>query len=198
MIGRNQITGLVLAGGRGLRMAGADKGLQIWRGETLAAHALSRLAPQVDRLLVSANRNLEAYAAFGSPVLIDDFAGFAGPLAGMLSGLERAETDFLAVVACDVPNFPPDLVARLAAAFAGRACDIAVAATPFGHAERLEPTFLVARRSVAGSLRAFLERGERQAERWIRTTSHTIVAFPDTAAFVNANTLDDLQALEAK
>src|SRR5580658_1275779 len=104
------ITGLVLAGGRGSRMGGIDKGLQAHHGVPLAQHALRRLAPQVATTMLSANRNLETYAAMGVPVWSDETADFSGPLAGMLAGLNHCGTEYLATVPCDAPDFPLDLV----------------------------------------------------------------------------------------
>jgi molybdopterin-guanine dinucleotide biosynthesis protein A len=116
------ITGLILAGGRGSRMGGVDKGLQNFNGVPLALHTLMRLSPQVGEVMVNANRNLAAYEAFGVPVWPDStgLGEFAGPLAGFLTGLERCETPYLLTVPCDTPLFPDDLVARLAQALCGR------------------------------------------------------------------------------
>ena len=117
-IAREDITGLVLAGGRGSRMGGVDKGLQDHRGIPLALHALRRLQPQVGTAMLSANRNLPDYEAMGVPVWSDSIEGYAGPLAGLLTGLEHARTDWLVTVPCDTPDFPSDLVDRLAEAAA--------------------------------------------------------------------------------
>jgi len=119
-----QITGLVLAGGRGSRMGGVDKGLQHYKGRPLVQHVLDRLGPQVGGLMINANRHLDAYAAFGVPVWPDTLADYPGPLAG----LAHCPTPDLASVPCDSPLFPTDLVARLAAALAADAAQIAVAA----------------------------------------------------------------------
>ena len=110
MIARTDITGLVLAGGRGSRMGGADKGLQSYRGMPLAMHAMLRLAPQVGRVMINANRNLAAYESFGAPVFTDASGDFAGPLAGFVAGLEQCDTPYLVTVPCDSPLFPDDLV----------------------------------------------------------------------------------------
>ena len=126
MIDTRDITGLILAGGRGSRMGGADKGLQNWRGMPLATHALLRLAPQVGEVMVNANRNLGAYESMGVPVWPDTLADYAGPLAGFLTGLERCETPYLVSVPCDSPLFPLDLVERLAAALEAEDADIAI------------------------------------------------------------------------
>src|SRR6187401_2474730 len=130
MIAKEDITGVVLAGGRGSRMGGADKGLQNFRGIPLALHTLLRLGPQVGEAMVNANRNLAAYESFGVPVWPDGLADYAGPLAGFLTGLERCETPWLLTVPCDTPLFPNDLVARLAEAFVQEGVDFAVAAAP--------------------------------------------------------------------
>ncbi len=111
----NDISGLILAGGRGTRMGGVDKGLQLHLGVPLAQHALERLRPQVAALMLNANRNLPAYQAMGVPVWPDEMADFPGPLAGMLAGLMHGRTPYLVTVPCDSPNFPDDLVARLVA-----------------------------------------------------------------------------------
>ena len=116
MIAPEDITGLVLAGGRGSRMGGVDKGLQNHHGVPLALHALLRLAPQVGLTMINANRNLAAYESMGVPVWPDALADFAGPLAGFLAGLEHCDTPYLVTVPCDSPRFPEDLVARLASA----------------------------------------------------------------------------------
>ncbi|PTT75762.1 molybdenum cofactor guanylyltransferase MobA, partial [Pelomonas sp. HMWF004] len=112
------IHGLVLAGGRGARMGGLDKGLQLLAGQPLVAHVLARLAPQAAPLLISANRHLDTYAAFGHPVLPDPPGlNFAGPLAGMLAGLNTLPADaWLLTAPCDCPHLPADLAARLLAA----------------------------------------------------------------------------------
>ncbi|RYY64494.1 MAG: molybdenum cofactor guanylyltransferase, partial [Comamonadaceae bacterium] len=95
MISKDDITGVILAGGRGSRMGGADKGLQNFRGVPLALHTMLRLAPQVGEVMVNANRNLAAYESFGVPVWPDALSDYPGPLAGFLTGLEQCETEYL-------------------------------------------------------------------------------------------------------
>ena len=113
MIDPDDITGLILAGGRGSRMGGVDKGLQAHLGMPLAMHALLRLAPQVGQVMINANRNLSAYESMGAPVWPDALPDYPGPLAGFLAGLEHCATPLLATAPCDSPLFPTDLVARL-------------------------------------------------------------------------------------
>jgi molybdopterin-guanine dinucleotide biosynthesis protein A len=100
----SDITGLILAGGRGSRMGGVDKGLQSHRGTTLVQHTLERLRPQVGSVMINANRNLDVYATLGAPVRPDALADFPGPLAGMLAGLEHCDTAWLATVPCAAPG----------------------------------------------------------------------------------------------
>src|SRR5688572_7612361 len=132
-IDKQDITGLVLAGGRGSRMGGVDKGLQNHLGMPLALHALLRLSPQVGEAMINANRNLSAYESMGVPVWPDALpagvAEYPGPLAGLLAGLEHCTTPYLVSVPCDTPNFPLDLVPQLAAALTQEDADIAMAAT---------------------------------------------------------------------
>jgi molybdopterin-guanine dinucleotide biosynthesis protein A len=195
-IAREDITGLVLAGGRGSRMGGVDKGLQDHRGTPLALHALRRLQPQVGTAMLSANRNLPDYEAMGVPVWSDSIEGYAGPLAGLLTGLEHARTDWLVTVPCDTPDFPPDLVDRLAEAAAAQGAEIAMAATREDGELRAQPVFCLLRTGLAPSLLAFLQAGERKFGKWTAQHRMVQVAFDDAAAFFNANTSDELRQLQ--
>ena len=199
------ITGLVLAGGRGSRMGGVDKGLQNFHGTPLALNALMRLQMQegglVGDLMVNANRNLSAYEAFGAPVWPDTLDDFAGPLAGFLTGLERCETPWLLTVPCDSPRFPLDLALRLANAFEASDTDIAmVAAREDDGKWRAQPVFCLMKVDLLESLAEFTRGGGRKIDRW--TAQHRTVVVPfdrpsdDPLAFANANTLDELHALE--
>lgn len=191
------ITGLVLAGGRGSRMGGVDKGLQNHHGIPLALHALLRLQPQVGHTMINANRNLAAYESMGVPVWPDPLADFPGPLAGLLAGLEHCETPYLVTVPCDTPNFPPDLVARLAQALADNDADIAMAATREDGVVQRQPVFCLLRADLLDSLVAFLHGGLRKVDRWTGQHRCVEVLFDDEAAFFNANTVADLQQLQA-
>src|SRR3954465_14354160 len=128
MISKDDVTGVILAGGRGSRMGGADKGLQNFRGMPMAVFTLLRLGPQVGEVMINANRNLSAYESFGVPVWPDVLPDFAGPLAGFLTALERCNTPWLVTVPCDTPLFPQDLVLRLASAAEEQDAEIAMAA----------------------------------------------------------------------
>jgi molybdenum cofactor guanylyltransferase len=188
-----EITGLVLAGGRGSRMGGIDKGLQPFAGMPLAQHALKRLAPQVGRLMINANRSIEAYRALGVPVWSDEVADFSGPLSGMLAGLTHCETPFLLTVPCDSPFFPDNLAARLSAGLEENAAELATAYTPDGVNLFPQPVFCLMKASLQASLRAFIERGERKTGLWARELRGARVLFQDVDAFANFNTLTELE-----
>lgn len=205
MIHTNEITGLVLAGGRGARMGGLDKGLQNFNGTPLALHTVLRLQMQegglVGELMLNANRNLAAYEAFGAPVWPDTLSDFAGPLAGFMTGLERCETPYLLTTPCDTPLFPFDLAQRLAQAFESDGTEIAMAAALEEDGRlRPQPVFCLMRVDLLESLVAFTQAGGRKIDAW--TAQHKTVVVPfnqpgdDPRAFHNTNTLAELHALE--
>jgi molybdopterin-guanine dinucleotide biosynthesis protein A len=195
-IEREQITGLVLAGGRGSRMGGIDKGLQNHKGMPLALHALLRLQPQVGEAMINANRNLGAYESMGVPVWPDAQADYPGPLAGMLVGLERCETPYLVTVPCDTPNFPLDLVERLARALESEGAEIAMAATRESGAVMTQPVFCLLKAELLESLVKYLHAGQRKIDRWTAQHRVATVVFDDASAFDNANTIEELQRLQ--
>lgn len=192
------VTGIVLAGGLGRRMsddgAGVDKGLQALGGRALVAHVIERLAPQVDAILINANRNAERYAAFGHPVVPDLLGGFAGPLAGLHAGLRAAGTPWVVTVPCDSPFLPADLVARLLEAATRANAPIAVVRTG-GHAQ---PVFALVHRRLSESLERYLAAGDRKIDRWYAPLGVVEVDFEDEAAFRNINTRDELAQCEER
>ncbi|WP_295551200.1 molybdenum cofactor guanylyltransferase MobA [Limnohabitans sp. Rim8] len=199
------ITGLILAGGRGSRMGGIDKGLQNFRGLPLALQTLMRLQVQslpLQEVLINANRNLSAYESLGVPVWPDSIDGFAGPLAGFLTGLERCETPLLLTVPCDTPLFPLDLVERLVQAMDTQDADMAMAAAPEEDgAIRPQPVFCLLKIELLESLVKFTQSGGRKIDAWTSQHRCAIVPFDlpgdSPQAFANANTLAELQQLEA-
>ncbi len=192
------ITGLILAGGRGSRMGGVDKGLQNHQGMSLAMHALLRLSPQVGSVMVNANRNLGAYESMGVPVWPDALPDYPGPLAGLLTGLERCETPYLVTVPCDTPNFPLDLVARLGAALQADDAEIAMAAAQEDGTLRTQPVFCLVKSELLESLMRYMHSGQRKIDRWTAMHRCVVVEFDDSAAFFNANTLAELQQLQSR
>jgi molybdopterin-guanine dinucleotide biosynthesis protein A len=196
MINRNEISGLILAGGRGSRMGGADKGLQLHLGVALAQHALQRLQPQVAALMLNANRNLPAYQAMGVAVWQDEIPDYPGPLAGMLAGLTHCLTPYLVTVPCDSPNFPADLVARLAQGLMETQADLATAYTREAGELRAQPVFCMMKVALRDSLLAFIKSGERKTGLFAAQHQGAKVIFDDAAAFANANTPSELAQLQ--
>lgn len=176
-------------------MGGVDKGLQSLRGRPMIAAVLERLAPQVDEVLINANQNLAAYARFGYRVVADEVGGFAGPLAGLASGMKAASQPLVVTVPCDSPFLPADLVARLRAALEARGADLAVAKT----GTQPHPVFALARRSLLANLETFLAGGGRKIDAWYAPLCAIEVAFDDEAeAFSNINTRDELAAQQSR
>jgi molybdopterin-guanine dinucleotide biosynthesis protein A len=184
-----RVTGIVLAGGRGSRMGGVDKGLQPLRGRPMVAWVLERIAPQVDEIVVNANQNLDAYAGFGHRVVPDSLGGFAGPLAGLHAGLQAASHPLAVTVPCDSPFLPLDLVLRLKEKLSNN--DLAVAKT----GDHPHPVFALVRRSVLPHLERFLASGGRKIDAWYATLAVVEVSFDDQPdAFRNINTLEELRS----
>jgi molybdopterin-guanine dinucleotide biosynthesis protein A len=187
------ITGIVLAGGQGRRMGGVDKGLQLLSGKPMIEQVIARLAPQVDDIVINANQNREAYAAFGHPVVPDAIEGYAGPLAGLHAGLQAAAQPLVVTAPCDSPFLPEDLVARLAAALGEN--DLAVAKT----GAQAHPVFALVRRTLFGHLAAYLAGGGRKIDAWYASLKVVEVAFDDEAdAFSNINTREELREHESR
>ena len=199
------MTGLILAGGRGARMGGIDKGLQNFNGTPLTLHTLMRLQMQtsepLSQIMVVANRNLSAYESFGVQVWPDSTDGFAGPLAGFLTGLERCETDLLLTVPCDSPLFPLNLAQRLLDALESEEAEIAVAAAKEEDGTvRAQPVFCLMRVNLLESLVKFMQSGGRKIDAWSALHKTVLVPFDtadvDPRAFFNANPLEELHRLE--
>ncbi len=188
------ITGLVLAGGQGRRMGSVDKGLVVLQGQPMVRHVIDRFAPQVDEILINANRNIPAYEALGHPVIRDHIDGFAGPLAGLHAGLMHAEHPLVATVPCDSPFLPLDLVARLSRSLEAQHAALAVARTM----DQPHPVFALVRRSLLPHLARFLETGGRKIDAWYASLKTIEVAFDDEAdAFRNINTTAELEQADS-
>jgi molybdopterin-guanine dinucleotide biosynthesis protein A len=191
---RDEITGLVLAGGQARRMGGVDKGLIEVAGRPMIEHVLAVLAPQVGRVLINANRSLDRYADYGHRVVTDSLTGFQGPLAGVVSALEVTETDFLLTAPCDSPLLAPDLAQRLFEALSGAQADLAVA----HDGSRQQPVFLLLRRQLAADLGEFLAAGGRKIDQWFsrhRLAEADLSHRPES--FINVNDPDERERVEA-
>jgi molybdenum cofactor guanylyltransferase len=183
-----EISGIVLAGGKGSRMGGVDKGLQVLRGRPMIEWVLARFTPQVSEIIINANQNVPVYAKYEHRVVPDQIGGFAGPLAGLHAGLNAAKHPLVVTVPCDSPFLPSDLVARLKDQLGSR--DLAVAKT----GDQAHPVFALMKRDVRESLEAFLASGGRKIDAWYAALKVVEVPFDDEAdAFRNINTLDELK-----
>jgi len=194
MANRNsKITALILAGGRATRMGGQDKGLVQLSGKLMVEHVLHRLEPQVDKLLINANRNLDQYAALGLKVIPDTLDDFQGPLAGMLAGLISCDTPLLITAPCDSPMPPLDYVIRMREEMKKQQADIAVATD----GKRQQPVFCLLRADLAQSMQDFLSAGDRKIDLWFTKHNTVEVSFEDQPhAFANINSADDLATFE--
>lgn len=185
------ITGVVLAGGRGSRMGGIDKGLQALNGKPLWRHVADRLQPQVTKLVISANRNLDSWQRSGYPIIADTVHDFPGPLAGMLSVMDQVEGEWFLFCPCDTPFIPSFLATRLIQQ------KNASPAVWVHDGERDHPAVALVNREVIGELEAYLAAGERRVMVFLRKIGGHSVDFSDVkSAFVNVNTLDDLQSMQ--
>lgn len=195
--------GLILSGGKSSRMGGGDKTLRALGDGTVLSHVAGRLSPQVDRMAISANGDPERFAAFGLPVVADSIEGYAGPLAGILAGMDwaaKATGTHIVSVAGDTPFFPSDLVARLSGAVQGNPGRIAVAAS----GGRRHPVFALWPLRLAGDLRHFLEEGRSfKVQAFIEDHEFAEVDVPMMSSpsgsidpFFNINTPDDLVLAE--
>ena len=210
-----EVTGVILAGGRGQRMGGLDKGLQPFLGQRLIDHAVDRLKPQVDRLLIVANRHMDIYSELGCPVVNDASVGpagrlgepqaapdaplrFEGPMAGLLAGLKASKTPWLATVPCDSPFFPLNLVERLLSVARQQGTSLAVAATQGNKGVALQPVFLLMQADMQAPLAQYLRSGRRRLTDWLTEQKASQVLFDQPDAFANANSLDDLGDLTRK
>ncbi len=176
-------------------MNGVDKGLVMLQNKPLVQHVIANLTPQVDEIFINANREIEAYQAFGYAVLQDENKDFIGPLAGFLLGLKHAKHEYVLTVPCDSPLLPLDLAQRLYNGMAEARADIAVASSDGD----THPVFCLMKKGVLPSLQAFLDNGERKVSAWQKSQKYVEVDFSDCSdAFTNLNTFEDLNALELR
>ncbi len=190
---REQVTGVILAGGRARRMGGVDKGLVPVNGRPMIAWVIDALRPQVAEVMINANRNHDRYGEFGCPVIDDGDGEFRGPLAGMASAMRIAQTPYIAVVPCDSPLLSGELVARLYAAAVSSGSPVAAA----HDGERLQPVFALLARDLLQDLAGYLDEGQRKIDRWYDRHGYAAVDCSDVAeSFANINAPEDRSALE--
>ncbi|MGH6635671.1 MAG: molybdenum cofactor guanylyltransferase MobA [Gammaproteobacteria bacterium] len=189
------ISAVVLAGGRATRMEGEDKGLIQLAGRPLVAYVIDALYPQVGAIFINANRNQDRYAQFGYPVIADEIPGYCGPLAGIASGMQAAETEYIITSPCDSPFLPSDLVQRLANKMPQTGAEICVA----HDGSRIQPVFSLISCALLPALRTYLNTGGRKVDTWYATRSMVEVDFSDAPdTFLNLNTMHELALVEAR
>ena len=187
------VSGLILAGGKATRMDGANKALMPFLGHPMISHVIERLSPQVDEILINANQDLANFQAFNLPVLADAISGLPGPLAGLHTGLEASQQDWILCVPCDSPLLPSNLAKRLLQAAIKEDAEIAIAKTEAQN----HPVFCLCKKSLAADLARYLLQGGRKVSEWQQTQRYIEVHFDDETAFSNINTFEDLAKLEA-
>lgn len=189
------ITAVILAGGRGERMGGIDKGLVPLGGRPMVQYVIEALRRQVGHILINANRNQAQYAALGYDVVPDELGGYPGPLAGMASAMRIAKTPYVMTAPCDSPLVVAQLVQRLYAALMRERADISTA----HDGQRLHPVFALLRRDLLPSLEAYLASGERKIDRWFARHRLAVADCSDLAeSFLNVNDPQERLALEVK
>ncbi len=189
------ITGIILAGGRARRMGGQDKGLIQLARKPMIEYVLNAIEPQVDAIIINANRNQKVYGKYGYPVVADQIGGYCGPLAGMASGLQAAKTPFIVTAPCDTPLIPDDLVHKLYSILQDEDAEICTA-----HANgRLQPVFTLMKSELLSSMLDFLNSGERKIDKWFEKHRLAIADFSEQAeTFININSAEELAAIELK
>lgn len=192
---RSQITAVILAGGQGRRMGGKDKGLIHFSNKPLIQSVIEKILPQVEHIIINANRNTAAYEAFGYPVISDTMNDFQGPLAGILAAMICAPTKYIACVPCDGPMLSDTLVTRLASQLLENNAEIAVA----HDGNRLQPVYVLISTFLIDSLEQYLLSGERKIDRWYAQHNVTMVDFSDSPdSFININTHQERDTLQSK
>lgn len=192
MYSHDNISGLILAGGRAQRMGGEDKGLVLLNGQAMIEYVLASLAPQVQSVAINANRSLEQYQAYGHPVIRDELSDFQGPLAGFASGLKQCTTDYMVTAPCDGPLLCDDYVQRLHQSAVAKGAHISVASD----GKRLQPVYALLHQSLLPSLLDFLARGDRKIDLWYRQEGYAECDFSDRSdIFTNVNSREDLTNL---
>jgi len=174
-------------------MGGHDKGLQMMHGQRLIDYVIAAIEGQADRLIISANRNLQDYLALGFPVFSDATRDYAGPLAGMLAAFDACDNETILTIPCDTPLLPPDLVSRLLHSLETEAADICCP----HDGERLHPVVALIRRSIQPAMADYFDQGGRALQRWFKTQKLAQADFSDAPTrFTNVNTHAELLRLE--
>ena len=189
---RPTLTAIILAGGRASRLGGLDKGLLPLAGRPLIGWVMERLRPQVDSIVISANRNLDRYAALGAPVVPDHHPYQPGPLAGILAGARLTTAEWLLVAPCDTPLLPANLASGLLA----RAESQSVSLVRAADRHQIHYAVMLFKRQLLPDLEDHLARGNRQVQAWQARHPHAEAVFTEPNAFLNLNTAEDFVLAE--
>ena len=197
MISAKDITGLILAGGRAQRMGGIDKGLIPFHGKPLIESAISKLKPQVQTIVINANRNITKYVGYGYPVIMDETPDFSGPLAGFSVGLKACKTPYLLTSPCDSPLLPNNLAELLLTEMERGDLQLVYASSKESDGKVwAQPVFCLMRANLGESLNQFLLKGDLKIDRWFKELKSSTVVFEDPQVFANVNTPEELKSLE--
>lgn len=192
---KNNVTAVILAGGRATRMHGQDKGLLRLAGKTFVEQLAEQLAKQTDKIIINANRNLEQYRQTALQIVTDNLSDFQGPLAGMLAALQVIDTEWLITAPCDGPFVAADYVDKMLTAANQANVKLAVASD----GEWLQPVYALIHSDLETSLIEFLQSGERKIDHWYRQHQFAEVVFDREAAdsmFTNVNTPEQLELVK--
>ncbi len=191
-IDKNSITAVILAGGKGRRLEGQDKGLVVYQGKMLIQHVIERIQPQAFDVVINANRNQKTYAGFGFSVMSDEMSDFQGPLAGFATAMKSVTTDYIITLPCDGPSLPLDLVARMLLAL-NSSSEISDRIVVAHDGTRMQPAHALIPVTLIDSLKAFLLTGDRKIKRWYTKHKIVLVDFSDQpSAFFNINKREQL------
>jgi len=193
MLNKHNVTAVILAGGKGRRMDGKDKGLVELENRPLIEYVIDAIKPQVETIILNANRNRAQYSSYGYPVVSDALADHQGPLAGFICAMKSSTTSHIVTLPCDGPFLPGDLVERLTASLTDDNAEIAVA----HDGDRMQTVYSLIPITLANSLDAFLDSGERKTELWYRQHRIALADFSDCPeAFRNINTAEQYNRLQ--
>jgi len=197
-ITKQNITALILAGGKGRRLGGQDKGLVHYQGRPLIEYVIERIQPQVENILINANRNQETYANYGFPVIHDELSDYQGPLAGFATAMKVANSSHIITMPCDGPLLPKDLVDRMLAEL-HNSTDLKETLVVAHDGERLQPVYALIPIRLIDSLERFLEEGNRKIDLWYSKHHMKIADFSNNpSVFDNINTEEQRINMEAK
>jgi molybdopterin-guanine dinucleotide biosynthesis protein A len=189
-VNNNDVTVVILAGGKGRRMGGKDKGLIAFKNDSLIKHIIDAISQQTNTILINANRNIEKYAEYGYPVIEDSLSDFQGPLAGFMAAMSVAETDYILTLPCDGPIIVENYVEEMISRLNRTGSEIVVASD----GQRMQPVYALIPVKLQSSLQKFLGDGERKIDKWYQQHQTSLAEFNDeSGVFTNMNTPEDIK-----